>query len=146
MTTLDRDAMRAELRRDEGTGPMAKGRYFPYRCPAGKLTIGCGRNLDDAGISAATETQMLDEDIDACLADLQTFPWFLTLDPVRVRAVVNLRFNLGAGTFRTFRLFVEAMSRKDYAAAGTELRRSNWARQVKDRAARVIAMIETGAA
>lgn len=37
---------RDQLIRDEGL------RLFPYRCPAGKLTIGVGRNLDDNPLTA----------------------------------------------------------------------------------------------
>ncbi|MBP5593653.1 MAG: hypothetical protein J6X75_05780, partial [Clostridia bacterium] len=38
---------------------LAEGlRLKPYRCPAGKLTIGYGRNIEDMGISE-TEAEML---------------------------------------------------------------------------------------
>ena len=49
---MDTGRLTSALRRDEGCV------LNPYRCTAGKLTIGIGRNLDDVGISlfAATRT------------------------------------------------------------------------------------------
>ena len=38
-------------------------RLFPYRCSAGKLSIGVGRNLDDVGITRDEAEFMLDGDI-----------------------------------------------------------------------------------
>ena len=45
-----RDLMIAQLRLHEGE------RLFPYKCTAGRLTIGVGRNLDDRGITAEGPT------------------------------------------------------------------------------------------
>ncbi len=52
---------------------MIKGnegmRLKPYRCSAGKLTIGYGRNLDDRGISAHEANDLFENDlIDAEMA------------------------------------------------------------------------------
>lgn len=125
MTTADLDSLRAQLRAHEGV------RLMPYRCPAGKLTIGVGRNLDDRGISTRTAEQMLDEDIDACLTDLQAYPWFGSLDAIRQRALVDLRFNLGSAGFRQFKKMIGALQRHDYAEAANQLASSAWAGQVQ---------------
>lgn len=111
-STYDRAVMRAELGRDEGV------RLRVYRCTAGKLTIGCGRNLDDVGIrsgeaaalgitlrgviangiTSAQSDALLDGDIDAAEADLDcALPWWRRLDPVRQRVLLNMCFNLGIG-------------------------------------------------
>ena len=37
-------------------------RLKPYKCTAGKLTIGYGRNLDDVGISQAEANMMFEAD------------------------------------------------------------------------------------
>ncbi|NBW16869.1 MAG: lysozyme, partial [Caulobacteraceae bacterium] len=42
---FDRAALIRQIRLHEGE------RLKPYRCTAGKLTIGVGRNLDDRGIT-----------------------------------------------------------------------------------------------
>lgn len=41
-------------------------RLKPYRCPAGKLTIGYGRNLDDNGITKAEAYELLSNHIRSC--------------------------------------------------------------------------------
>ena len=51
------DRLKQDLIRDEGE------RLKPYKCTAGKVTIGVGRNLDDVGISKWESRMMLDEDV-----------------------------------------------------------------------------------
>ena len=47
-------------------------RNKPYRCSAGKLTIGFGRNLENKGISISEARMMLKSDIDEAVQDLET--------------------------------------------------------------------------
>ena len=42
-------------------------RLKPYKCTAGKMTIGVGRNLDDVGISEQEALDMLFNDVGKCL-------------------------------------------------------------------------------
>lgn len=134
----DRDALIAQLIDHEGL------RLKPYTDTVGKLTIGVGRNLDDVGISRDEALALLQNDIDACLADLSAFPWFDGLDTVRQRAVVDFRFNLGPGGFRAFRKFLAAMARADYEAAAGELVSSKWYGQVGRRGPVVVGQVRTG--
>lgn len=121
-------------------------RLKPYVDTVGKVTIGIGRNLTDKGISSKEAFEMLDHDLDECVADLAgAFPWFVKLDGNRQRAIVDLRFNLGAPGFLLFKKFIHAMAVSNYAVAGTELIRSKWAGQVQsERRKRIVTMIETG--
>ncbi len=119
-------------------------RLKPYRCPAGKLTIGVGRNLEDVGISQAEAMLMLHNDIAAATADLVRFTWYDQVGPVRLRALIDMRINLGPGRFRGFRRMLEALERGDYQAAALEMRTSVWAAQVGARAERLARMMETG--
>ena len=96
MTSEDLDALRQQLRLHEGL------RLFPYVDTVGKTTIGCGRNLTDKGITIEEARFLLDHDITECLADLHSFGWFIGLDSIRQRALVDLRFNLGPIRFRGF--------------------------------------------
>ena len=99
----------------------------PYMDTVGKITIGCGRNLSDVGISHAEAMMLLDHDLDAAVADLASFPWFATLDAVRQRAVCDMRFNLGPSRFRSFKRMLRMMSEGDYpraAAASSPFPRS----------------------
>jgi lysozyme len=70
--------IRDALVQDEGL------RLKTYRCTAGKLTIGVGRNLDDNGITREEAFYLLNNDIAAVHADLtRKFPWYGSLDEVR---------------------------------------------------------------
>lgn len=135
----DREALVQQLIDHEGL------RLKPYVDTVGKTTIGVGRNLTDVGISRDEALALLEHDIDAAIADLAaSFGWFASLDAIRQRAVVDMRFNLGAGGIRTFVHFLHAMAIGDYVGAARELRSSKWATQVGDRAQAIAAMIETG--
>ncbi len=158
--TYDRARLQAELIRDEGE------RLNAYRCTAGKLTIGVGRNLDDVGIrpdeqrrlgltverckyrtgiTRAQSRALLAADIDACEAEAdRRFPWWRKLDPVRQRVLLNMLFNMGGATLATFRNTLAAMARQDFAAAVRGMRASRWHDQVGARAVRLEHMMETG--
>lgn len=106
-------------------------RLHPYDDGKGKITIGVGRNLTDVGISQRESRFLLGNDLATVLTDLQTFPWFRSLDAGRARAVADFRFNVGPGTFRTFAHFIAAMARANYQVASDELASSLWAKQVQ---------------
>ncbi len=136
---MDWAAIAAELRRDEGV------RLRPYRCTAGRLSIGVGRNLDDVGISAAEAELLLDNDIARAAADLdRALPWWRGLSEARQRALVNMAFNLGLPRLLGFSAMLAALRAGDYSRAAAEALNSRWAGQVGARAARVAAMIREG--
>lgn len=139
MTSAERAAVRELITRHESY------RRHPYRCTAGKLTIGVGRNLDDVGIDAEEARYLLDRDIARCLDDLSTFPWFHGLDSIRQRALIDMRFQLGAAGLRGFKQMIAAIARGDYAAAAAAALDSKWAKlDTPARAAEVAAMLRTG--
>lgn len=139
MTAAARALAVPALMRDEGK------RLKPYRCTAGKLTIGYGRNLDDVGITDDEAMALLENDVDACVADcLKTFPWFVSLDPVRQAVVVNMRFNLGLVRLLGFRNTLAAIASGDYRAAADGMLASKWAEQVGARATRLAYQMRTG--
>lgn len=138
LTFLDLDALRAELRRDEGV------RLKPYTDTVGKLTIGVGRNLTDVGITPEEAAFLLDNDIATALGSLATKPWFNSLDPVRQRVLVNLCFNLGINGLLGFHRMIAALIQKDYERAAHELETSKLARQTGQRNVRLAHMLRTG--
>lgn len=141
MTTEDRAALRTQLERHEGR------RLKVYRCSAGYLTIGIGRNLESRGITDAEADYLLDNDIDLCVRGLvKAYAWFADLDAVRQRALVDLAFNLGFAGLAKFGNFLAAMARTDYEDAADHLTRSLWYRQVASRGPRIVHMIRTGQA
>ena len=141
----ERQILIEEIARDEGTGPMVRGRHLSYTDTVGKTTIGYGRNLTDNGLSSREAFTLLEHDIDEAIADLSaTYPWFARLDGVRQRALVNMRFNLGPHRFRQFRQTLAATEAGDYRTASTQMLKSKWAGQVGQRAVRLARMMATG--
>lgn len=138
MTTADLAALRDQLIRHEGI------KLRVYRDSLGIETIGVGRNIRDKGITADEAMTLLNHDIEECLSDLRGWGWFLLLDPVRQRALVDMRFNLGPSRLRGFKRFLNAMERGDWEGAHHEMLNSQWAAQVGGRAMRLGRMVLTG--
>jgi len=120
-------------------------RLKPYRCSAGKLTIGYGRNLERGeGISEREAEELLRNDILEVCQDLEGYSWYRSATQNRRAALVDLRFELGAGRFRGFKKFIAAMAARDYLLAKVELLDSRYAVQVPNRANEIANMIEAG--
>jgi lysozyme len=136
---IDRAAMLAELKRDEGW------REKPYRCSANKLTIGFGRNLEDCGISKAEGELLLGNDVDSKAAELdRALPWWRELDGVRQRVLLNMAFNLGLAKLLGFRNTLAAVRERRFEDAARGMEASLWYKQVGERARRLAAMMRTG--
>ena len=132
------------LKRHEGA-VIKNGRHVPYRCPAGKLTIGYGRNIEGFGLSEDEVEYNLQNDIERVIKELSTeYPWFNSLDDVRKDAIIDISFNLGATRLRGFKRALAAMEVADYKAASTEFLDSKWARRVKGRALELTDMLIAG--
>lgn len=141
MTAADMDALKQQLVDHEGL------RLKPYTDTTGHLTIGVGRNLSDVGITEDEAMQMLEHDIAVAIGFLSTrYPWFLALDTVRQRVLVDMAFNLGADGLAKFPRFLEAARTAQWDEAADEMMASLWAVQVGHRAIRLIRMMRTGEA
>lgn len=116
----------------------------PYRCTAGKLTIGVGRNIEDVGITEDEARALLQNDIERVEGELKRFAFFAALSPPRRAALVDMCFNLGISRFSQFRAMLTALEAGDYQAAADEMLDSRWAQQVGARALRLSGMIRTG--
>jgi len=165
--TYDLPQLRREIARDEGD------KLTVYRCTAGKLSIGKGRNLDDVGISAdemkalgitvascikngitqAQSDALFDHDIARSERDLdKNLPWWRKLDKVRQRVMLNMCFNMGVGSAKTgkgllgFVNTLKLIQIGQYAKAADGMATSKWDRQVGIRADRLEAMMRTGKA
>ena len=153
---MNMDAIISELELDEGV------RLSPYRCTAGFLTIGVGRNLDTNKLTAEelafvghncrtkpiTKEQsdyLLKNDIEKVCADLMKFlPWWAYLGDVRRRVLVNMAFNLGTEGLLKFENTLALIRSGSYAQAAAEMVKSKWAKQVGKRADRLTNMMKTG--
>lgn len=119
-------------------------RLKPYRCSAGKLTIGIGRNLDDRGISEDEARFMMANDLADCAADLESiFPGQFQNLPMKIQMVLmDMRFQLGPGGFRGFKKMIQAVRDDDPAEMIRQMKDSRWYRQVPGRAEDLIRMVE----
>lgn len=121
-----------ELLRDEGL------RLKPYRCTAGRLTIGVGRNLDDRGITRCEALVLLDNDIKACWGQLAVaLPWVMQAPEAVQEVLVNMCFNLGLAGLLGFRQTLDYLKAGLRMDAAEEMLRSKWAEQVGARAERL---------
>jgi lysozyme len=119
-------------------------RLKPYKCPAGKVTIGCGRNLEDVGITDGEARLMLSNDIERIHKEANEFSWFKSLNMPRQDVVLNMLFNLGLPKFLAFRKMIEALRLANYDQAATEMLDSKWAIQVGIRAKELAEIMRTG--
>ena len=122
-------------------------RLKPYRCTAGKLTIGFGRNLDDNGISEAEAYTMLNNDLFRAECDVCRLIGdniYETLSLNRRAALLDFVFNLGYSRAAGFRNALAAIQRGEFEEAAKHMLDSKWAKQVGQRAHTVARMIREG--
>ena len=134
------DRIKEQLVRHEGL------RLKPYRCTAGKLTIGIGRNLDDSGISQSEAYIMLINDIMNCEKQLQAkIPDIYNgLDEVRKSVLLNMCFNLGINGLLGFKNTLEFIKAGDWERAANNMLVSRWAKQVGRRAIELSELMRKG--
>ena len=136
---MNRDALYAELARDEGK------RLKMYLDSVGVETIGIGHNLRDRPISEAAVRQIFEDDVALAEIDARIlFPAFDGMTDVRQRVLVNMSFNMGITRLAQFRRFLAALDRGDYNLASVEMKDSRWAVQVGARAERLAKMMREG--
>ena len=120
----------------------------PYKCPAGKLTIGYGRNLEARGITVSEAEYLLENDADDAWAAAQCFAgerWPAPdLTDARAAALASLAFNVGAETLSAFTRLRAAVRAGKYRTAAAEMLNSAWAKQVPARAALLASWMRTG--
>ena len=140
MTEALMNRIKAQLVRHEGL------RLKPYRCTAGKLTIGIGRNLDDRGISRKEAYAMLERDIQDCeqwlidkIPDI-----YNNLDEVRQSVLLNMCFNLGIKGLLGFKNTLDFIGAGDWERAANNMLASKWAKQVGMRAIELSEMMRKG--
>ncbi len=134
------DRIKEQLVRHEGL------RLKPYRCTAGKLTIGIGRNLDDCGISQSEAYVMLINDIMNCEKQLQAkIPDIYNgLDEVRKSVLLNMCFNLGISGLLGFKNTLAFVKAGDWERAANNMLVSKWAKQVGRRAIELSELMRKG--
>lgn len=122
-------------------------RLKPYRCSAGKLTIGYGRNLEDVGISKTEAEYFLAGDIGRsyeALVDIFGQHLFSILTYNRKMVLVDMIFNLGRKGFLRFKKMIRAIKENDFDEAEIQLLNSRYATQLPSRSKRNARMMKEG--
>ena len=131
MSDLNREALFDTLKRHEGV------RRYAYVCPAGYLTIGAGRNVDE------NSGRGLSNDVDLSIDELnRSFSWFKNCPNSVKLILVNMHFNIGLSRLKQFKKMLAAVEDKDYSLAATEMLDSRWASQVGARATELSAQMK----
>ena len=141
------------LRRHEGE------RLKPYKCPAGKNTIGVGWNFDanplpkDIAAYLAAHGQITKEmserllDISIATARrncLELFPNFKTFSENRQNALIDFVFNVGLGTALKFKNTLTFIRTGAWDLAASNMAKSKWYGQVGSRGKEIVKMIKEG--
>lgn len=132
----------------------------PYRCPAGYLTIGAGRNLEanplteeelkvvgdwQHGITKNAALYLLKKDLLRCNRQCKAeLPFWNRLDPERKFALLDMCFNLGMKRLLKFEKMLAAIEIGDYRGAAKECLNSRYAKQVGKRARCIANLLESG--
>jgi lysozyme len=131
--------LQEHLIREEGE------RLKPYKCTAGKLTIGVGRNLEDVGITREESRYLLLNDMVKVEAQAKAiFPDFDDWSIGRQVAISSMIFQLGRSGFLEFKTTIKLLKEGKWEEASKQALKSKWATQTPNRARRVCEMIRTG--
>lgn len=134
-------------------------RSKPYRCPAGKLTIGYGRNIQDNpltadeyrlifplytlseamkllydGINEQQAELLLEHQIRKNRQLLQANTWYSDITCVRQIVIQDMCYNLGYEGLKSFKKMIKAIKKADYQQAADEIKNSKYYNQVGKRA------------
>ena len=121
-------------------------RLKPYKCPAGKLTIGYGRNLDDVGISQAEADMMFERDFAKAEADVRDIckEFGINADDLieqRFYVLTDMCFNIGKGGLKKFKKLFSALKKGLYDDAANAMLDSLCAKQVCNRATKLAVLM-----
>ena len=109
-----------------------------YKCTATppRDTIGCGRNLNDNGISEEEAMYLLDNDIKRVKEELDKNFGAYRAMPAKARMVcIDMTFQMGITGFMNFRQTRALMEMGCWLEASEEILRSKYATQTPNRAA-----------
>ena len=134
---LHKSIAKQMLKRHEGL------RLTVYDCPAGKKTIGYGRNLEDRGITEQEAEQLLNNDIQAIEEQLRnSFDFYTALTDTRKAVLIDLAYNIGLQGLHSFKKMRTALANQDYVEAKKQLLDSRYAGQVPSRAKELAELLE----
>lgn len=117
----------------------------PYKCPAGKLTIGYGRNIEDNGITKDEAEYLLLNDIESARDELlKNYPWASKISYHRRFVLTEMVFNMGIVKFKQFKNMLAACEQGDWNKAAEQALDSAWHKQVGKRAETLAQVLKEG--
>lgn len=130
-------------------------KFYPYQDSHGNWTIGFGHFLGTSkqvqkavkfrnGISVRQANEFLQSDMEYAYGD-----FVLMLQqknavelPSNVqKALYEMTFNMGSGKVKEFRRMWKSLNKGNYRKASKEMKNSGWAKQVGDRATRIVDLV-----
>lgn len=146
---MNRGALKKRLTLEEGE------RLVAYLDTEGILTVGIGHNCEASSVEGVTkpgdritpetEQALFDADVDEAAAQLDVhLPWWRDLDDARQNVLLDMCFNMGIKTLKTFVNALGRVEAGDYEAAADGMLASKWASQVKGRATWLANVMRTG--
>jgi lysozyme len=147
------DALRKLIKRHEGLS------LIPYKCPAGRITIGYGWNVDShplppdinahlkarGSITKAMAEELLDVAVSRSINDCRRlYPDYDSYSQNRRNALTDMMYNMGYGTLSKFRISNRFVRDKKWGQAADNFMQSKWASQVKKRAVTVCDLLRYG--
>lgn len=114
-------------------------RLKPYKCSAGKTTIGYGRNLEDVGISKLEADYLFNADWNRAVQDAMRICKDYDIDykqliEQRFYVLTDMCFNMGYARTKAFKKMLTALKKGLYEDASKEMLDSMWAKKVGNRA------------
>lgn len=136
-------------------------RASEYLCPAGKPSIGYGRNLEAFPLNEDEKRQCYLNGLgELCVSENIASDWlkdavirihndllnedYFIGGASRKAVIVDLVYNLGKKKFLTFKKFIQAMREQDFERASAEIVDSRYYKQTGSRAKRNAEIIKSG--
>ena len=143
LTNAEQQRLEEQLKIDEGV------KYEVYSDSVGKLTFGIGHLITkkdpEYGKQVGTKVsekrvkEAFGVDLQIVLKDVYAWSSDCNTWPSEVKQIIaNMMFNLGRNRMNKFAKLKAAVQAREWKTAANEMADSRWARQVKDRATRLI--------
>ena len=144
---MNLDKLREEIALDEGI------KYEIYLDHLGLPTLGIGHLVRESDVeygepvgTPVTEERVIElfeSDVLSVLEDCdRLYPEFETLPEEAQLIIANMMFNMGYSRLSKFRMMKAAVEAGDWKEAAAQMKDSRWARQVPNRADRLIKRME----
>lgn len=122
-------------------------RLKPYKCSAGKLTIGYGRNLEDVGIAEEEAEMLFLNDYERARGNLRALlvSYGIKEDDINrdvFYALTDMMFNMGYSRMSQFKKLFNELKKGSYEGVAREMKDSKWYTQVGNRSKKLVEIVK----